>query len=128
MNKAIKGALLSGLVLPGLGQIVLKRHRRGAALLLVSLACLGLLVAQAVAAASAIIDKLDLVNGAIDPVALLKAIEQAGTDHSGPWGKIAALLLIPLWLGGTVDAYLLGRKDDLRERHDRLPGELSRRG
>ncbi len=117
MDKAIKGALLSGLVLPGLGQIVLNRRLRGAALLLVSLACLGLLVVQAVAAASAIVAKLDLVNGAIDPVALLAAVDQAGAEASGPWGKIAALLLLPLWLGGTVDAYLLGRKEDRLERH-----------
>jgi hypothetical protein len=119
MNKAVKGAVLSGLVLPGLGQMVLKHHIRGALLMLASLACVALLVAQAVAEATAIFDKVDLVNGAIDPVALLNSLNQAGADSSGSLVGMASLLLVFLWLGGTVDAYLLGRKEDLRECRDR---------
>ncbi len=119
MNKAVKGAVLSGLVLPGLGQIVLKHYLRGAVLLLASLACLVLLVEQAVEQARDIMAKIDLSNGAIDPAALLKSVNQDGGDSSGSLVGMASLLLMILWLGGTVDAYLLGRKEDLREGAER---------
>ena len=115
MSKAIKGAVLSGLVLPGLGQLVLKHYLRGGVLLLASLACLVLLVEQATEQATAIIGKIDLNNGAIDPVALLNTVNQAGDDSAGSLVGIASLILMVLWLGGTIDAYLLGRKEDLRE-------------
>lgn len=111
MKKAIKGALLSGLVLPGLGQMVLKRYVRGVAILLASLACLGFLVAQAVEAANTVIAKIDLLNAAIDPAALLAEITET-TGASGANFEVASWLLLFLWLGGTVDAWLLGRKQD----------------
>ena len=38
MKNSMKGALLSGLVFPGLGQIALKRYRRGFALMLTVMA------------------------------------------------------------------------------------------
>jgi len=114
MNKAIKGAVLSGLVLPGLGQLVLKHYLRGGVLLLASLACLALLVEQATERATAILAKVDLTNAAIDPVALLHSVDQTGGDSSGSLVGVASLVLMVLWLGGTVDAYLLGRKEDLR--------------
>ena len=34
MKNSLKGALLSGLVFPGLGQVVLKHYKRGFALML----------------------------------------------------------------------------------------------
>ena len=35
MNNSLKGALLSGLVFPGLGQIILKHHTRGIAFIII---------------------------------------------------------------------------------------------
>jgi len=35
MNNSLKGALLSGFVFPGLGQVMLKHYKRGAVLILV---------------------------------------------------------------------------------------------
>lgn len=117
MNKAMKGAMLSGLVLPGMGQIVLKCYIRGVLLMLASLGCVAVLVAEAVEQATAIIGKIDSVNVAIDPAALLNSLNQAGAAASGSMYKVASLLLLVLWLGGAVDAWLIGRGIDLRERH-----------
>ena len=122
MNKATKGALLSGLVLPGVGQMVLRHYLRGAILLLASLACLVLLVWQATEAATAVMARIDLSNAAIDPAALMQTINKAGADSSGSWAGIVSWFMLLLWLGGTVDAYLLGRKEDLRERAPRPVG------
>ena len=47
MNNALKGALLSGLVYPGLGQVVLKHYKRGAALIItITAALLAVLIKQ----------------------------------------------------------------------------------
>lgn len=116
MNKAIKGAMLSGLVLPGLGQMVLKCYIRGVLLLLASLGCVAVLVAEAVEQATAIIGKIDSVNVAIDPAAFLNSANQTGAAASGSMYKVASLVLLLIWLGGTVDAWLIGRGIDLRER------------
>lgn len=116
MTKAGQGALLSGLVLPGLGQIVLKHRLRGALLLLASLACLAVVVWQAIAQATAVMAQLDLGNPALDPTALMQSLSQAGADSAGALAGIASWALLVLWLGGTVDAYLLGRKEDQRDR------------
>lgn len=41
MNNSLKGALLSGVVFPGLGQIILKHYKRGIALMFWVLAGIG---------------------------------------------------------------------------------------
>ncbi|NTV13256.1 MAG: hypothetical protein HGA96_04910 [Desulfobulbaceae bacterium] len=115
MNKAMKAGVLSGLVLPGLGQLVLRHYLRGAFLVLACLACLALLIAQAVTQAQAIIGRLDPLNVAIDPAALLAEVSR-GASAAGPSTGLASWALLFIWLGGTIDAYLLGRKEDLRER------------
>lgn len=115
MNKAIKGAVLSGLILPGVGQLVLKHYLRGGFLLLASLACLALLVAQAVEQAQVIIGRLDPLNVAIDPAMLMAEISR-GAGSAGPSAGLVSWALLLIWLGGTLDAYLLGRQEDLRER------------
>lgn len=111
----MKGAVLSGLVLPGLGQLVLKHYLRGGVLVLACLACLALLVAQAVEQAQAIIGRLDPLNVAIDPSALMAEVSR-GAGTADPSAGLASWALLIIWLGGTIDAYLLGRKEDLRER------------
>lgn len=107
--------MLSGLVLPGLGQIVLKHYLRGALLLLLTLACLAVLVGQAFEQVKAIIENLDLVNGAIEPGALMIEVSRASGTSSGLMIRVASWLIMLLWLGGTVDAYLIGRKQDRQE-------------
>jgi hypothetical protein len=114
MNKAVKGALWSGLVLPGLGQIVLKHYLRGALLALISLVCLTVLMVEAVTQATAIIENLGPVNAAIEPGALTAEVSRAAKTSSGLTIRLTSWLLMALWLGGTVDAWLLGRQIDLR--------------
>jgi hypothetical protein len=116
MSKAMKGAVLSGLVLPGLGQIVLKHYLRGTLILLAALACLVFLMVQALEQANAIIANLDLVNAAIEPQALLAEVSRAARTSSGQAIRGVSWLFMLLWLGGTVDAWWLGRKLDRQER------------
>ena len=59
MKNAWKGALLSGLVFPGLGEIVLGRFKRGLLLIGIVLAGLVGIVAEATIHALAILEKIE---------------------------------------------------------------------
>lgn len=115
MKKALQGALWSGLVLPGLGQIVLRRYLRGAMLLLASLACLAVLAVRAVELAHTVIENLDPLHTAIEPGALLAEVRRVARTSADSREGLSLLLTL-LWLGGTVDAWLLGRQLDRQER------------
>jgi hypothetical protein len=116
MNNSLKGVLLSGLVFPGLGQIVLKHHKRGAALMLAFTATLLAIVVIAVQQASSILEKVNLDGGAIDIKAISNAVSQASTTSESYTLKLLSWLLIFCWVIGVVDAYRIGRKKDIQER------------
>ena len=73
MNNALKGALLSGLVFPGLGQIILKQYKRGAALMITAFASMIVFVVNATQQAFKILENVDLESGAIDFDTISKA-------------------------------------------------------
>jgi len=111
VSRAWKGALWSGLVLPGLGQIVLKHYLRGLVLLLVFSASLLAFVNEAMRQASALLDKMMTQGGALD----MDAIEKAAASESLVF-NLLGLLMIGCWVVGVVDAYRIGRKMDEEER------------
>ena len=112
MNRAIKGALLSGLVYPGLGQISLKYYLRGVAFLLAATLGLVAAVVQATRIALEIIENLDLGQGTMGVEQIFQASHQAVAEaHTGRF-KIAMALILLSWVISTVDAYLLGRRLD----------------
>lgn len=82
MNNSLKGALLSGLIFPGLGQVVLKRYKRGALIILAVLVCLSVVVVKAVQNALSILEKIESAGGAISMSAILDAASMH-TQHSG---------------------------------------------
>lgn len=98
MKHAIKGALLSGLVLPGLGQVVLKQYVRGFAFMVVALGCTVWIVNSAVEAAMTSLQNLEGLAPPPPPVA----------GDAGP----AVWILGLCWLAALVDAYRLGARLD----------------
>jgi TM2 domain-containing membrane protein YozV len=75
MNNSLKGALLSGLVFPGLGQIVLKHYKRGVVIMLMVLVSLFVVVVKAAQYALAILEKIESEGGTIS----LSIISNAAT-------------------------------------------------
>ena len=116
MTNAVKAVLLSGLVFPGLGQLVLKYYARGAALTLATLACFYFLIQRALQQASAIVDKMDLSSGVVDEKALVAAISQASSAPDTGAIKLAVWALLVLWVIGIVDDYIVGKKSDRQTR------------
>ena len=102
MKRSTSAALLSGLVLPGLGQLtVLKRRKRGLAFMLPALLAFFWIVRAMLVGASAVMDQV--ASGApADPYALaaqLSASEGAGMS-------LASWVLLLCWAGSIVDALL----------------------
>lgn len=101
---------MSGLVFPGLGQIILKHYKRGIALMLITLVNLIFMVAEGVRQATAILEKIESGGGATDIDTIAMAAAQA-SNASGSLTLNSCLLLITLcWFIGVIDAYRLGKK------------------
>ncbi|MBI3583901.1 MAG: hypothetical protein HY096_08130 [Nitrospinae bacterium] len=115
MSNSLKAALLSGLVFPGIGQVVLKRYRRGVVLMLIVLACLFIVVAKAVQQAFSILKQIELAGGTINVDAILNAATQSSTKSDNIVFNSILLLIIVCWVLGVVDAYRIGKKRDLEE-------------
>jgi hypothetical protein len=114
-NNSLKGALLSGLVFPGLGQVVLKHYKRGIALMLTVLVSLSVIVLKVVQQAFTILEKIEPGGRAID----MSTISQAATQAFATSGSLSITFLFSLiilcWIVGVVDAYRIGKKMDLKE-------------
>ena len=115
MSNSLKAALLSGLVFPGIGQVVLKRYRRGVVLMLIVLACLFIIVAKAVQQAFSILKQIELAGGTINVDAISNAAIQSSTNSGSLLFNSILLLIIVCWILGVVDAYRIGKKRDLEE-------------
>jgi hypothetical protein len=116
MRHSVKGALLSGAVYPGLGQIALKRYARGFTLMLTVSAGLFVIVKKTVEQALAILEKIQWEGGPIDLAVLSGAAAQATGSPSSPGVGVLLFMVVSCWVFGTLDAYGIGRKKDLEER------------
>ncbi|MBU0484393.1 MAG: hypothetical protein KKB30_07765 [Proteobacteria bacterium] len=115
MNNAIKGALWSGLVFPGLGQIILKHYKRGAVIILIILGSMTVIVVKAVEQALTVLDKLKLEGGAISMSTITKAASDASTNFGSLISNLLLALIIGCWLISIIDAWILGRREDNRQ-------------
>ena len=115
MNHSLKGAFLSGLVFPGLGQVVLKHYKRGAVIMLTVLASLSLIVIEAVQKAFTILEKMESEGGSIDMNTISNAATQASTTSDSLIFSFALLLIIFCWIIGVVDAFRIGKKKDMEQ-------------
>ncbi|MFO7558278.1 MAG: hypothetical protein R6X10_05565 [Desulfobacterales bacterium] len=116
MNKALRGALLSGLVFPGLGQIMLRKYRRGIALMLAVIISLFVIMVKATQQAVTILEKMDLKDGNMDFSTVSNAAGNALSTSDSFMFNLGLTLILLCWIIGTVDAYRIGRKRDLEER------------
>ncbi|MBW1861963.1 MAG: hypothetical protein JRJ02_06260 [Deltaproteobacteria bacterium] len=115
MNKSLKGAFWSGLIFPGLGQVVLKHYKRGAVIMLTVLVGMSVVVVKAVQHALAILENIESEGGAISMSAISNAVTQASSTSGSLTFNLVLLLVILCWIIGVVDAYRIGKKKDIEE-------------
>lgn len=112
MKNALKGALLSGLVFPGVGQLAQKRYRPAVALLLTSFVGLMVIVVIVVRQVQAVLDQLAAAGGTPDLAAISAAAARVAPG-GGQWLiNAAGLLMVVCWIVGIFDAIRGGRKMD----------------
>lgn len=115
-GRALKGALLSGLVFPGLGQIYLKRQKRGKALFFVVSLCLAVLMTDAVQIARSIVSQIVLRREELHIHSVIR-MASAELSHSGKMIlKLSSLFIVFCWLFGIADALIIwGKNNKKRE-------------
>ena len=112
MKKAILGALLSGLVFPGAGQIALKHTKRGIFFIVITIMSLLWLVFICVQKAFLILNQMSLEPGILDYNAIHEAAEKALAQSDSISFFISLMFLCFAWLFSTGDAYRIGRQMD----------------
>ncbi len=126
MNNALKGALLSGLVFPGLGQIMLRHYKRGIALMLAVSVGLLVVIVKVTQLAFTILEKIESEGRGVDMGAALNAAHQAFTASDSLIYNLVLLWIILCWIIGVVDAYMAGRKKDLAQSARQVTNSRSR--
>ena len=112
MNNAIKGALLSGLVFPGLGQLVLRQYRRGIVIMLAVLISLSVIVISAVRIARDILEEITLQGDVIDMSGITGAATRESLQSGSMTLNLLMVFIIICWIAATLDAYRIGSRLD----------------
>ncbi len=113
MNNSLKGALLSGLIIPGLGQLVFKRYVRGTVMMITVLISVTVLTIKTVQISLAILKKVQLGDEGINFTTISNIAFQASTSYEGLTFNLLFLIIFACWIFGVVDAYMIGRKIDI---------------
>ncbi|MBU4001979.1 MAG: hypothetical protein KKB94_06635 [Proteobacteria bacterium] len=111
MKKALLGALLSGLVFPGVGQMALKQKKRGILLVVSSLLSLIWFFSICTQRALTILEQVQGDTSILDYTAISEAVQKAMTTSDNTAFSISLILIIFIWLISVVDAYRLGKED-----------------
>lgn len=109
MTRSTKAALLSGLIFPGVGHMVLKYYLLGSLLLFSALVALYVLVDRAVQRALTIVDRINSGEIPLEVGAISEAVANS-TSGAGPLGDNAPVIVFAVcWLVGIIDSYRRGR-------------------
>jgi hypothetical protein len=116
MNYSIKATLLSALIFPGLGQLLLKYYKTGISLAILAFVCIVTVVSQAMSKALSIVEQIEQQGGSPDPVQIAAQIEQLSQQYDTHMINLAMSGLILCWFVSVVHAYFAGRARDAEKR------------
>ena len=103
---------MSGLVFPGLGQVVLKHHKRGIALMITISVCVFGIIVIALQKALTILERIESEGGTLDMNTISNAATQASTASGSLVVNFLLLAILLCWILGIVDAYRIGKRKD----------------
>jgi hypothetical protein len=109
MRPAIKAALISALVFPGLGHFALKRRARGCCFLLPSVLAILFLVRVAATRANAMLAQIEALAqvDALTPDPLAIAQQAFASGGQETMVTLATVVIAVCWVGSIVDAFLI---------------------
>ena len=112
MNHSLKAALWSALVLPGLGQITMKRYISGVLFALISITVLSVIVAKVLNIAQTITDQIIQGSVEMDLAGIVGAVTQSTLLGDIQTMNIAFVIYLIIWLLSVLDAYRVGNMHD----------------
>ncbi len=112
MKTAVRAALLSAFVFPGLGEMYLKRYLRGLIPMILVLIGLGILIGRATVGALQVIEKMQTQGGTVDMNAISN-IAAGSSTHSDPYSSLILPVIVGCWVFSVIDAYRLGKGKEL---------------
>ena len=115
MNSSIKGACLSGLVFPGLGQIVQRHYMRGIVLISIVSACLIMIFVDASRKINTILANIESSNAGLDITSIMKEVHTSSAGGDYLQMNTLSALIFCCWVIGIVDAYLSGKRIDSKD-------------
>ncbi len=108
MTKSTKALLLSALVYPGTGQLLLKRYHAGIAFIIISSFSLYFILNNTYKIASKIIENITIGGNTVDFTNLLSMVSQSETSQLNN----AVTILSITWFVSLIHTYFIGRKTD----------------
>ena len=108
MKASTKAALISALVFPGLGHLVLRKGARGLLFIVPAALAVIYLLRSVLQLLDRLMDDINRGALALDPVAILERVHASGIDNAAT--NLASLVCIVCWAGSIVDALWLGRR------------------
>ncbi len=108
MKASTKAALISALVFPGLGHLVLRKGTRGLLFIVPAALAVIYLLRSVLQLLDQLMEEINRGALALDPVAILERVNAAGIDNAAT--NLASLVCIVCWAGSIADAIWLGRR------------------
>ena len=110
MTKPLKVLLLSGLVFPGIGHLVLKYYLRGSVLIILTLLAFSAIVTVAVGRALSVVDSIN--SGAIpfDSGAITELVSSSISGTDNLLVNTSLFVVMACWVVGIIDVYRLANK------------------
>jgi hypothetical protein len=108
MKRSTKAALLSGLIFPGIGHMVLKQYLRGSILMLSALLALSVIVTMATKRALTVVDSITSGEIPVEAGAIAELVSNSTSGADGFIENTAVIVLGACWLIGIIDSYRLG--------------------
>jgi len=112
MKRSSKAALLSGLIFPGVGHMVLKQYLRGSVLMLSALAALSVIVTSVFQRALIIVERINSGDISVDTGAIAELASNATSGADSLVESTAVIVLGACWLIGIIDSYRLGAAEE----------------
>ena len=108
MKKSSKAALLSGLIFPGIGHLVLKQYLRGSVLMLLALVAFSVIVTRIFQRALTIVDRINSGEIPVETAAIAEMVSNSTSGADSLVETTAMIVLVACWLVGIIDSYRLG--------------------
>jgi len=108
MTRSTKAALLSGLIFPGIGHMVLKKYLRGSILILFTLIALSVIVTVALRRALSIVDSIYGGEIPVESGAITELVSNSMSSADNLIVNISLIVIAACWVVGIIDSYRLG--------------------